>query len=72
MPSTEVRCDKTSFGEYSNAKLKEMLEVECDVCEVVNIVTVWNSEGLLEGTLYEYSLGSEPALWLQKECEYFK
>jgi len=67
-PSTDVRCDKTTFPEENYSKVKTLTEVECNVCELLSIVQVWNSDGLLTGTRYEYYLASEPAIWVLKEC----
>ena len=69
-PSSEVRCDKTTYPEQDFSKVKKLTEVECDVCELLWIVQVWNGDGLLTGTRYEYYLQSEPAIWVMRECEY--
>lgn len=67
-PPTDVRCDKTTLPELGFSKIKKLTEVECNVCELLYIAPVYNSNGLLTGTRYEYYLGSEPAIWVQKEC----
>ncbi|WP_257670428.1 hypothetical protein [Parapedobacter tibetensis] len=69
-PAAYVPCETDSFELPSYAKVDEIVEVECTVCELVRSERLWNTEGLLEGTLYEYNVGSEPAILYNIDCMY--
>lgn len=69
-PGSYIQCETESEVYAFYSTVAEVNEVECSLCELVRSERLWNSEGLLEGTLYEYDMGSEPVVLSNTECAY--